>query len=71
MTSPTENQKPIKPFLDLIYKTSHIFGGFEQLSSSIGWRVMTCRTWANPGTWRGQLSKWLWSGYHQNVSCPL
>jgi len=38
-------------FFVLIYKIFRMFRGFEQLSSAICWRVMTCSTCANPDTW--------------------
>jgi len=37
LTSPTENLEP---------KTKKIFRWFEQLSSSIGWRVIASQTWS-------------------------
>ena len=39
-------------FFVLIYKIFRMFRGFEQLSSAICRRVMTCSTCANPDTWR-------------------
>jgi len=41
MTSSTKTRKPkLKTFFISSYKTLRIFRGFEQLSSSIGWRVV-------------------------------
>ena len=41
MTLPTKNLNPKLPnFCNRKFKSSCIFRGFEQLSSSIGWRVM-------------------------------
>jgi len=37
-------------FFVLIYKIFRMFRGFEQLSSAICWRVMTCSTCAIPDT---------------------
>jgi len=45
--------KKTKPFSNfwkyMNYKTSCIFGGFEQLSNSIGWRVMVVQSSAKKG----------------------
>jgi len=49
MTSPTKNQKHLD-FLKSKRKTSRIRRrGFEQLSSSIGWRVMVLHSSARSG----------------------
>jgi len=41
MTSSTKNPK-LKAFLLILnYKTFRVFKGFEELSSSIGWQVVT------------------------------
>jgi len=53
VTSPT-NPKPTNFFIEStrIYETCCILRGFEQLSSSSAWPIMTCRTWTNHGTER-------------------
>jgi len=51
MTSATKKQNPkLTKVFDLIYQTCRILRGFEQLTSSIAWRVMTYQTWPNRGT---------------------
>ena len=39
-----QNEKLSKMFNNVIWKTSRIFRGFEQLSSSIGWEVMVVQS---------------------------
>ena len=46
MTSPTNIKTQIFHFFNLIHKTAHIFGGFEKLFSSIGWRVIALQSFA-------------------------
>ena len=64
MMSPSKNPKPklFQFLINIIYKTSHIFGGFEQLSNSIGWRVMVVQNSAKK--WRTQD----WKGWSVTAS---
>jgi len=48
---PQKSSNPkLSNFFNRSYKTYCIFRGFEQLSSSIGWRIEGEQTLSNPGS---------------------